>query len=40
MMLLLVSTVDPHKTVGPVLKLGKLAEEYLVGLFELCESAF
>ena len=40
MVLLLVSTVDPHKTIGLVLKLNKLDEEYLVGLFEIYESAF
>ena len=40
MMLLLVCMVDLDKTIGFVLRLCKLGKECMIGLFEICESAF
>jgi len=38
-MLLLVCMVDPNETIGFALEVGELGAEFLVGLFEMCDSA-
>ena len=38
LVLLLVSTVDPDETAGFALRVSKLDMEFLVGLFEMCDS--